>query len=389
MTTTRHERHTAAWVLASLIIALVAAGCSPPTGSPSVERAAVVVAHHDTELPPALSDAERAGFRALASGRDDAVVSVLAAGDPLIEDVDLEPRRANGEIEHGPRRDALIEARLTALDATIERAASRSRSTDVLGALGNAVRLGSTTVHVLSAGLSDTDPFDMRVSGWDADPQRIATDLRAAHAVPDAAGRTLVLSGLGRTAGRQPPLDESAQQSLRAQWTAACAATGARCVIDDGTRPLRAGVRTDVPGPVLPVERASTRATVAGGVELSLPSSVLFVAGSCALRDPAAAASLLAGVADRLRTGTGTASVSGRTAPVGPGDGVELATCRARAVAGLLLGAGAPAAALTRIAGDGSLADPPSASRDNEGRPDLRTYPSLRRVVVVLTPVRP
>jgi hypothetical protein len=78
--------------------------------------------------------------------------------------------------------------------------------------------------------------------------------------------------------------------------------------------------------------------------------------------------------------------VSGRTAPVGPGDGVDLAACRARAIADLLVADGVPRSALTRVAGDGSLADPPAASRDAAGRPDPRTYPGLRRVVLDLTP---
>lgn len=380
------RRAVLAVTLAASLVGVLT-GCNPPVEAPAAPAVAVVAAHDDTELAPALSSGERAELRALASDPDrtEAHVSVLAAGDPAVEDVDLEPRRPNGQVERGPRRAALIEERLAALDAAIDRAAARSRNADLLGALGAVLRLGATDVHVLSDGLSDTDPFDMRVTGWDVDPVQLAADLRVAHALPDATGRSIVLSGLGRTTGRQPPLDEAAQQSLRAQWTAVCAATGARCAVDDGPRPARPDVAAPRPGPVVPVDRVRTVATPAGGQEVSLPSSVLFVPGSCALRDRAAAAAVVDDVVARLRAGA-TAAVSGRTAPVGPGDGVDLATCRAGAVADLIVDGGAPRTALTRVAGDGSLADPPSASRDAEGRPDPRTYPGLRRVVLDLTP---
>ncbi|NMO91127.1 hypothetical protein [Actinomycetospora sp. TBRC 11914] len=381
------RRRTVRRLFGISMLVCLAAGCAPPSGSSLAEPRpgiAVAVAHHDTELPPALSDSERAGLRALVSSRDDVTVTVLAAGDPTVERVDLEPRRPNGQIEHGPRRDALLDQRLAALDAAIDRAAARSSSTDLLGVLGSAVRLGSTEIHVLSAGLSGTDPFDMRVSGWDVDPQRLVAGLRAEHALPDATGRTVVLSGLGRTTGRQPPLDESAQQSLRAQWTAVCAATGARCTVDDGPRPVRSGVPAPIAGPVVPVPQATTVRGPAGGVEVSLPSSVLFVAGSCVLRDQVAAGALLRIVVGRLQLGASVA-ISGRTAPVGPGDGVSLATCRAQAVADLLYGQGVPRTAVTRVAGDGSLADPPSASHDAAGQPDPTTWPALRRVVLTLT----
>jgi len=379
-------RRAATAVLLSLPICVLGA-CAGPSTPASSTTVALVVAHHDTELPPAVSDAERAGLRALASDpdRDDADVSVLAAGDPDVEHVDLEPRRPNGQIERGPRRAELVEQRLDALDAAVDRAAARSRSTDLLAALGSAARLGATEIHLLSAGLSDTNPFDMRISGWDVDPQRLVADLRIAHALPDATGRSVVLSGLGRTTGRQPDLDESAQQSLRAQWTAVCAATGARCTVDDGPRPLREGIPAPQPGPVMPVDRATTRTVPGGGAEISLPAAVLFLAGSCELRDRIVASAALTVVAGRLRAGA-SVTISGRTAPVGPDSGVDLATCRAEAVADLLIGSGVPRTALTRVTGDGSLADPPSASRDAAGLPDPTTYPGLRRVVLELTP---
>lgn len=380
------ERVSTGVVVPGLVALVLAAGCTAPprtNGAPALR--AVVVAHHDTELPPALSDAEHVAFRAGTADDDGPPVLVIAAGRPGAEPVDLTPRRPNGQVEHGPRRDGLVEQRLADLDATVDRAAATTSSVDLLAAIGQAVRLGATEVHVLTAGLSSTDPFDMRVIGFDADPSTLAADLARTRTLPDAAGRTIVLSGLGRVAGRQPPLDEAAQRALRDQWLAACWATGATCVLDDGPRALRPDVTALLQGPVVAVPRAHTRATPDGGEEISLPSSVLFGPGSCAFRDPAGASGMLAEVALRLRRGS-TATVSGRTAPVGPGDGVDLATCRARAVADLLLAGGAPATALTRITGDGAAADPPGASRDATGHPDPSTYPGLRRVVLVVGP---
>jgi outer membrane protein OmpA-like peptidoglycan-associated protein len=371
----------------STLVALalgLAAGCAAAGPEPTPTVFAVVVAHHDTELAPALSDGEREHLGRAASDGRAAPVLVLAAGAPGAAKVDLTPRRPNGQVEYGPRRDVLAAQRLDDLDAAVDRAATTTSSLDVLATIGSAVRLGATEIHVLSAGLSSTDPFDLRVSGFDVDPRRLADDLLRAHALPDAPGRTIVLSGLGRTTGRQPTLDEASQRSLRDQWLAVCRATRATCLLDDGPRADRGDVPAPLVGPVVAVPGVGTTPAPQGGQEVSLPTSVLFVAGSCALRDRAGAAGAVVAVVTQARAGW-TVAVSGRTAPVGPGDGVDLATCRARAVADLLVAAGAPGGALTRVAGDGAV-DPPQASRDPAGRSDPTTYPALRRVVLTLSP---
>lgn len=66
----------------------------------------------------------------------------------------------------------------------------------------------------------------------------------------------------------------------------------------------------------------------------------------------------------------GAVAISGRTAPVEPGSGVQLAECRARAPADLLLPLEVPASSITDVRGDGDLLDPP---RGALGRMAVRT----------------
>jgi hypothetical protein len=371
-------------LILALIVAL--AGCGQGGGpAPPRGDVAIVIAHHDGELAPHLSPADSERLTALASDpdRDDATAFVISAGRSQVETIDLEPRRPNGAVERGPRHDVLVQERLAALDAAIRRAAEQSVNTDLLGALAVAGRSGATEIIMLTAGLSTFDPLDMRVAGWDGDPVAVAHDLRNRGVLPDLSGRHVVISGIGRTAGEQPPLDVHVHGLLRERWLQICTAMGARCAVDDLLRPALSPV-SDLHVPIVEVPRTITTSTFEGSTTVEVPSAVLFAPDTCALLDPAAANAALLPLVDLLDTGQHAVAVSGRTAPVG-GDGIALSTCRAQAAADLLLTL-APGTVFAEIRGDGSLLDPPSASQGPDGRIDPARLAALRRVVFTLIP---
>jgi len=354
---------------------------------PGAHSTAIVVASYANELAPTLGRADLDDLRAAAADpdTDDVVAYVVAAGRPDIETVDLEPRRPNGQVERGPGIDRLVARRLTELQHAITRGAERGTDTDLLGALATAVRTGAARILVLSSGISTTDPLDMRVSGWDRDSADLARDLRRRRLLPDLSGRVVIFSGLSRTAGAQRPLGIREQAELRDQWLAICAAAGGICRADDSVRPAMPPVSRLTPA-VVAVPAITTTPGPRGAVTVSVPSPLLFAPDSCKLVDQTAAGRMLKALAVRLRSGRYTVSISGRTAPVGPGDGVRLATCRAHAAADLLRALGVPATAITKVRGDGSRLDLPSASHHADGRLDRSKLAALRRVVFTVIP---
>lgn len=371
-------------VVLALGAAVTGCGHEPARTAAAV---AVVVAHHADELAPSLGAAQRAALRTLAEDPHDdaAVVHVVAAGRPGVETVDLEPRRPNGAVERGPRIGVLVDQRLDALQAAIDRAAREGTDVDLLRALDQAARTGAGTIVVLSAGVTTVDPLDLRIAGWDRDPQQLAAELHAAGRLPDLTGRDVVFGGLGRTAGAQQPLGVREQDVLRRIWLELCAAGGGRCRIDDAVRRADPPVSVLSP-PVVAVPSVATTRGTDGTETVEVPAPLLFGPDDCTVPDRVAAAAVLAPVAVRLRAGGVTVAISGRTAPVGPGDGVALATCRAHAAADLLRSLGVPAGAVTAVRGDGRLLDPPDAGLDGHGRPDPARLGALRRVIFTLTP---
>lgn len=374
--------------LLAALLAVLATTTACGTEQPAVTGPiAVVTAGHDNELAPTFAPGDLAVLGAHAEsvrGRDDtAAVHVVTADAATTETVDLAPRRPNGQVELGPRRNALIDDRIAVLADVVDTHVRAGGEPDLLGALGVATRTDASVILVLAGGLAPGRGWELEVSGWDVYPADLGDRLRATGALPDARGRTIVLSGLGRTAGDQPQLGVREQQRLRELWLGVCAATGARCVIDDGPRPARAPL-SPVPGPVVSVPRIATASGPGGSTEITIPTSVLFGPDSCLFIDRAAAVVAVADVAARLRSGRETVTVSGRTAPVGD-DGISLARCRAQQVADLLLAAGVDPDVVQDVRADGSRADPPDAARDTSGRVDPTRLPALRRVVLTLT----
>lgn len=257
-------------------------------------------------------------------------------------------------------------------------AAAQGTETDPLPALDAAGRTDAGRIVLITGGLGLTGPLDPAAAGWDRVPADLVEEAAVAGLVPDLSGREVVISGLGRTAGDQEPLGVPEQRWLRELWTALCDATGASCRIDDAVRPAAAPVST-LTGPVVDVPKPAPPYRGPDGADIvEVPATLLFGPDSCVVPDPAAATAALEPVLELLRSGSAIVQVSGRTAPVGPGDGRELSLCRAQRAVQLLRAAGVPASAIGHVTGDGHLLDPP-----RETGADLA---GLRRVVFTVVP---
>lgn len=350
---------------AGLTAALLVTGCGARVDETSAGHVtALVTAAHANELSVQLGDAERARLAGLAADPDvdGAVVHVLAAGRAGVTTVDLEPRRPNGEIERGGRVAELVAQRVDAVAEAVAAAAAEGTATDPLPALDAAGRTGAGRIVLLTAGLGLTGPLDVDAAEFDQEPVELVDAAEAAGLVPTLPGREVVISGLGRTAGDQQPLGVAEHRWLRELWIQLCDRTGARCVLDDAVRPA-GGPASTLPGPVVNVPATATPGPGLRGEEVvEVPAALLFDPDSCAVPDPVAATAALAPVLERLRSSGDVVHVSGRTAPVGAGDGRELSLCRAERAVALLLAAGVPSGAIGSVTGDGHLLDPPGAA---------------------------
>jgi outer membrane protein OmpA-like peptidoglycan-associated protein len=367
-------------VVAALLLFLTGCGGQAAPMPPL----AILLSPDAHEPQPTLSPADRALVRARAE--HDGTVSIFV-DTRLVSSLDLAPRRRNGEVEHGPRRSVLVGERVTAFEAAVRAATNVESTGDLLAGLVAVSKLDpNATILVLDSGLTTVAPADRRALGWELPPEQFVQDLKHRGFLPNLTGRRVIFGGLGRTAGAQPPLPTPQQGYLRDTWLAVCNATGATCTVSDEPRPDLPPLSRRIP-PIVPVPAVTTTPGPSRSNLTNVPTALLFTAGRCELRDRQAAASLLAPVLTKARTGAWTLQISGRTANWGSlSYQLELSRCRANSVKALLIANGVPRASIVRVEGVGSSADPSRASLDQHGRFDERRAQRLRRVVITLTP---
>jgi outer membrane protein OmpA-like peptidoglycan-associated protein len=219
---------------------------------------------------------------------------------------------------------------------------------DVLGAMGLAGRSVQGgrpgTVVLVDSGLSTVAPLDFRQAGLlDAPVPDTVGFLRDHRALPDLAGATVVLAGLGDTAAPQAALDTAQRGELVSLWKGIAAASGAACVavVDE---PRSGEAPSDVP-PVTTVA-VPPPPTITPGKATSLPDngSIGFQPDTAEFRDRNAARGVLAPFAQFLAQGpTRRLALTGTTARAGSAvSQVQLSTQRAEAVKALLVELGAP-----------------------------------------------
>ena len=187
-----------------------------------------------------------------ASTQAQAYVVNPATGQPA--NIPLTPRRPDGQVEYGPRRQFLLEANVTRVAHLLSGEAATGPF-DLLNMIAAAARVTSPpgTLLILSSGLSTAGGIDLRQVGWGASPGTVAAQLKQRGLLPNLSGWQVIFSGLGDTAGRQPPLPLPQRTTLTSYWLAICRAAGAAsCGTDETTRPDPPS-RSTTPVPVVPV----------------------------------------------------------------------------------------------------------------------------------------
>jgi outer membrane protein OmpA-like peptidoglycan-associated protein len=330
----------------------------------------------DGKASDALEDAVDAG----------AVASVIVAdGEPESEgSIELVVTGANPVAEQKSRKQNLDKI----VNAFREVRAGDEES-DLLTALSQAERTvrevdGTHAIVAVDSGLSTTGPLDFTVPGMlDAAPAEVVTTLRAARTLPDLAGITVTLQGLGDTADPQQRLTIAQRDNLIAIWEAVLEASQAERIVIEA-KPL-IGTPSDGLPWVTPVElpepvRCETDVVVLDG------GDVAFEPDSAVFRDPSAARTVLEPIARQLVEGDLTALVTGMTADVGPMPGqIDLSRRRAQAVADVLVGLGVPPGALTAT-GVGS--DFPGYVPDHGPDGELLPGPAAENRKVTITPTK-
>ena len=165
---------------------------------------------------------------------------VAFPGIPQPDVLPLTPYLPNGQVDWGPTRIPTLNANIAAIQQAVESHAARGPF-DLLETIAAAIKAvpPPATLIVISSGLSTAGGFDLRQVGWAANPSSIAAQLKARGLLPDLAGYTVVFSGLGNTAGRQPALPLPQQTTLAKYWLAICQAAG-RLLPHRRDRPARA-----------------------------------------------------------------------------------------------------------------------------------------------------
>ena len=369
-------------VVVTLSLLLAACGKSPVT-TPDV--IVIVPSATANEPAPELSADNRGMLEnaGTTSTQADAYVVNPATGQPT--EVPLTPRRADGQVEYGPRRGYLLDQNVSRVGQLLQEEAA-SGPFDLLSMIASAVRVTSPpgTLLIISSGLSTAGGLDLRLAGWDADPSSIAAQLKQRGLLPDLAGWRVIFSGLGDTAGRQPPLPLPQQTTLVSYWMAICRAAGAAaCQMDQTTRPDPIS-RSTTPVPVVPVPAVLSVRGPNGATGVSVPGDELFAFGSATLLPGADA--ILAPLAAKARSGHLLVTVTGYASPDGGSAAYNLALSRARALAvrARLVALGLPSGQITRVTGLGTDGKTTQAC-DVAGQFDEAVCAQLRRVVVLLT----
>jgi hypothetical protein len=229
------------------------------------DRVVVLVTGTANEFRPMLTPRALQELRAAANstnvtegprGKSSTAVITTADGQSR-PPVMLTPRRANGDIEHGPQRVELIEKQVQAVANDVT-TASTTKAPDILTGIAAATRGSSPgALIVVSNGLNTSGDFDLRAS-WNLRPTQLVDRLRARDALPKLDGWTVLFTGLGNTAGDQPPLPSPLQNQLAAYWDAICKGTSASSCQVDNTPfdPILATGSAKVP--IVPIPDATT-----------------------------------------------------------------------------------------------------------------------------------
>lgn len=224
------------------------------------------------------------------------------------------------------RRIVLSCVDLWAHDVTMRPAADGSA---ILDALNEAARQQPERILVVSDGESNVDPLDLRILGYDPDPQQLTETLSSGNALDQTLKKKqIVWAGLGET---NPALPQVARTDLASLWTEVLKVAGAAVTFDS-----RSGESWPAPAQLpsddlieLPTTTTASRTC---GTQVTVPGALLFVGDSATLQDGADDA--LRPMIDQLAANPEwTAEIVGNAAHYGPATGQkDISMRRARAV---------------------------------------------------------
>jgi outer membrane protein OmpA-like peptidoglycan-associated protein len=361
----------------------VLAGCMPASRASAPDAVVVAATATANEPAPVLSSADATLLRAIGESAAPAVAFVVDPATGRAVQLPLTPRRADGQVEYGPQRFQLLTQNVSRIGSRIGGEAATGPF-DLLNTMLTASRVtpSPATMLLLTSGVTTSGGFDLRKVGWAEPPAQAAAALRQRGLLPNLAGWTVIFSGLGVTAARQPALPLPQQTTLASYWLAICHVAGAAaCRVDDSPRPVR-GSRSTVPVPVVPVPVVQSITGPDGKQQSIIPADLLFAFGSAALLP--AADTFLVPIAARARAGRYTLSITGQASPDGGSApyNLRLSALRAQAVERRIITLGLAADQIAQVTGIGTDGRSCTAG----GALDESKCAKLRRVVITLTP---
>ena len=161
----------------ALTTLLVACGKAPGN---TPEVFVVLPSATANEPAPQLATLDLGLLTNAAKGSNNASAYIVNPTTGSATTVSLTPLRADGQVEYGPNRAALISQNVSQVQRLVS-AQAASGPFDLLTMMANAIRVttGPGTLLIVSSGLSTAGGFDLRLVGWDADPATIAAELEA------------------------------------------------------------------------------------------------------------------------------------------------------------------------------------------------------------------
>jgi outer membrane protein OmpA-like peptidoglycan-associated protein len=360
----------------------VPAGSSEPAFCPARPGPiSLVVGVRANSAAPALPDSLRRELEQAAAATWNISVISVEGRPRVVFNEPFRPTAGNG----GARKKQLTHylTRLSAAFTTGARATTPEAN--LLSALDKGTRTApGGTVIVLDSGLQTTGALRYQDDGGvllGAQPQDVAAQLKRNGQLPDLTGRRVLLLGVGDTVTPQPGLSPGQRGSVRSSWRQIAQSAGAACVavlddLQDG-RPSGSLPRVS---PV-PVPRPAVVQSC-GRTVLDERGDVRFVKDTATFIDAAAARATIARVADVMRAGRQTATLTGSTASSGTRAGrLALSEQRAAAVRAVLVDLGIAA---NRITTRGVGTDGPDHIPDIGSDGMLLPGPAARNRAVVV-----
>ena len=374
-----------AGALAAGLALLGLTGCMMPASNARTVNPVVIAATATAnESAPALSSAGIALLEGTGESSAAAVAFAVnpASGQPV--QLPLTPRRSDGQVEYGPRRSQLLQQNVSRIESQLGHEAATGPF-DLLNTILAASRVTSppATMLLLTSGVTTSGGFDLRKVGWAEPPASAAAALKQRGLLPDLTGWTVIFSGLGQTAGRQPALPLPQQTTLASYWLAICHAAGAAaCRVDDSPRPLRNSHST-LPVPIVPVPAVQSITGPHGQQQSIVPADLLFAFNSATLLP--GANSYLAPIAARAGDGNYSVSITGQASPDGgtAAYNLRLSVSRAQAVQRRLITLGLAPHQIVQVNGIGTAGQSCTVA----GTLDESKCAQLRRVVITLSPI--